>query len=381
MLPENLKKQKETADGGWSNVALDLGVAALTYYATSKLHFNPSALKLATTGATLTGRIAAGGLMLGTATVGRHYGHELLTGNSESWTTSTIHGAAGLAELGVIAGVRGKLGNLYFKGANTESALLRVAQSQGTGEALTSGALKDLYAANKWAIPKELAALESSTVIVKDGAVVKSLDLGLDAAKSAELAKASLSEPAQNFMVRGIKSVWNLPGNTARTVTAIVNPKELDLATATAKQISARGTATGFVSALAGSETYQAITALDRRFDSTTGDYISYGRSFADNMLSLEPLTDALMIAPFIKPGIMPRNFYAEGGRNAWSTVKNVFNDLKPSGALAHSENAMTRVATSAVPIGLGTARTWQGPMNRGVADQVQDLIDQEAGH
>jgi hypothetical protein len=395
MLPENLKKQKENTDGFWSNTAIDLGVGALTIGAAFLLQRvglgelavrGGAALKVALateTGLTATGQIARAGLMWGGATAGRHYLHEWATGNSESWMTSTIHGGAGLAEISMISGVKGMMTNKLFQGATEEAALLRTAQVRGTEGTLTSGALKDLYTANKWTVPKSLSALDASTVIVKDGAVLQPLGLGLDAAKSAELVKAALAGPERNVVVRTAMATVNVPRSIGETVAAIVNPRQLDLATATARQISARGNAAGYVAALAGGEGYRAITALDRRYDTTTGERISYGQSFANNMLSIEPFTDALMMMPFVKPGAMPANYYQEGAgavKNAWSSVRNVFSHLGPSGAAAQSENAMLRTAASAAPVAMGTARFWQGLMSKSNSDAYQDLLDQQAG-
>ncbi|MBI2812213.1 MAG: hypothetical protein HYX67_15475, partial [Candidatus Melainabacteria bacterium] len=388
--PENLKKIKSNADGAWSNPLIDIAIGAGMFALASRFHISPKWIEagLATTeGLTLGGKALATATMLGGATVGRHYGRELLTGSSESWLDSTIHGAAGLAEIGLVVGTRSKLSSVMFKGANTESALLRVAEVKGTEGTLTSGALKELYAANKWAVPKALSALDSSALIVKDGALVNSIDLGLDAAKSAELARVALSGPAPNFVVRGAKFAWNMPGNVVRNVAAVVNPQELDLATATAKQIGSRGSATAFVSGVTGSEGYRAITSLDRPYDPVTGERVSLSQSFANNMLSPEPLLDGLMMMPFLKPGIIPRNFYTEGAgpiNRAWASTRNVFSHLGPSGALAHSENSLTRAAVAAIPIGLGTAEVLQG-LNVKVTGKnptagIQDLIDQENG-
>lgn len=390
MLPENLKELKSDVDDFWSNPLVDFTVAGLAFLAASRLHINPGMIKagLATSeGLTLGGKAVMTAAMLGTATVGRHYGRELLTGSSESWMDSTIHGAAGLAEIGLIIGTRGKLSNALFKGANTESALLRVAEAKGTEGTLTSGALKDLYAAKKWTIPNSLSSLDSSAVIVKDGALVNSLDLGLNAAKSAELAKAALTGPAGNVFARGAKFAWNLPGNVVGTVGAVVNPKALDLATASARQITARGNATSYLAGLAGAEGYRAITSLDRAHDPVTGERISYAQSFADNMLSPEPFIDGLVMMPLLKPGIMPRNFYEQGAgriKNAWSSVTHGLSHLGPSSALANSKNAFTRAAMTTFPVSLGTAEVLQGAATRitgqGPSYQIQDLIDQENG-
>ncbi len=384
-LPENLKKLKSDADGAWSNPLVDLAVGAAVFAIASRFHLSPSLIKagLATTeGLTLGGKALATAAMVGGATVGRHYGRELLTGSSETWLDSTIHGTAGLAEIGLVIGTRSKLSSVMFRGANAESALLRVAEVKGTEGALTSGALKDLYSANRWAMPKALSALDSSAVIVKDGALVNSIDLGLNAAKSAELTRAALTGPSGNIMVRSAKFAWNLPGSLANSVGAVVNPTALDLATATAKQIAARGNITGYLSAFAGAEGYRAITSLDRPHDPISGERISYAASFANNMLSPEPFIDGLVTMPFLKPGIMPRNFYSE---SAWASARNVFSHLGPSGALANSENSLTRAAVATIPIGLGTAQVLQGInakiTGKAPAFAIQDLIDQENGH
>lgn len=377
MLPENLKKEKASADGFWSDTLLDLAVGAAAFGVAAVTKVNPSMLGTAA-------KALMAGTMVGGATVARHYGHELLTGDSETWLNSTIHGAAAVAEIGIIAGVKGKLTDVYFKGANADAALLRVAEVRGTEGALTSGALKDLYTAQKLAIPKSLSALDSTALLVKDGTIVNSVDLGLNAAKSAELTSLALSSPSSNFLIRGAKSLMTTPINLVRSI-AILKPTELNLATATAGQIGARSALTGFASALAGTEGYQAITSLDRAYNADTGELISYGDSFRNKIISWEPLANALFIAPYLKPGIMPINYYSEGAgrvRNAWSSVRNVFSHLGPSGQFAQSENAMTRTAASTVSIFGGNFTTWQSLWNRdAIVHDSKDLLDQQTGH
>ncbi|RTL41009.1 MAG: hypothetical protein EKK48_14855 [Candidatus Melainabacteria bacterium] len=378
MLPENLKKEKASADGFWSDNLLDFAVGAAAFGVAAVTKVNPSMLSAA-------GKVLMAGTMVSGATVARHYGHELLTGDSETWLNSTIHGAASVAEIGIIAGVKGKLTDVFFKGATADAALLRVAEVRGTEGALTSGALKELYTANKLAIPKSLSAIDSTALLVKDGTIVNSVDLGLNAAKSAELTRLALSSPSSNVLIQGAKSIITTPLNVARGIPAIVNPTELNLATATAGQIGARSTLTGFASALAGAEGYQAITALDRAYNANTGELISYGDSFKNKMLSFEPLVGALFIAPYLKPGIMPVNYYSEGAgrvRNAWSSVRNMFSHLGPSGHFAQSESAMSRAAASTVPMAAGNLVMWDSVWNRdAIVHDSKDLLEQQTGH
>ncbi len=397
MLPDNLKKLKSNADSIWSNPLIDAGVGAAVVgiggVVIGAAIRSPELIKLgiatAEGGLTFGGKAAAAGLMLGAATIGRHYASEIITGNTESWTDSTIHGAAGLVEVGLIVGARAKLSPYLFRGADSETALLRIAQEKGTEGVLTWGTVKDLYIANKWTIPANLAAVDASTVVVKDGVVAGSFDLGLNAAKSATLTRAALGgEPVKGVFARGAKFFSELPSATVENVKGFANLKAIDLMTATPQQLAWRANWSGYLPAVVGMEGYRAVSSLDRSYDVVNGGKISLAKSLENNMLTAEPLTDALMVMPFLRAGIMPSNFYAEGAgavRRALSTARGV---LRSAGPLATSENMLTQAAYTALPVTGLTAfpasmfmSNWAHLQNRRVANQYQDLLDQQKGH
>ncbi|MBS1955609.1 MAG: hypothetical protein JST89_15610 [Cyanobacteria bacterium SZAS-4] len=340
LLPENIRKQKQNADSFWSNAMVDGGTAAvvltLAGLTASIVTKNPRIFGMLVEGEgaaaklSLTGYAAIGTAGLGLDIAGRHYVHQALTGENESWGNSAIHGVAGLGAVGAIMGTRSAAAKFLFRGATPEAAAGRMLTETGlTGEAATGKFVSTLTQRGVTLTP-ELKAMEGSlTPVMVDGALNPQLAAELGRLSPASLARIT-GESITTAEGAAAGAKWYTPSGFASRV-AGANPfSTLDMANVTAGKLGMRSFYSGYTTALAGTGTYGSIAAMDRGVDPVTGKQMSYAESFMKtnfNSMEQNVFTEALMIGmmPVMKDGAIAKSVFQEGAglkSNAWNAIK-----------------------------------------------------------
>jgi tetratricopeptide (TPR) repeat protein len=320
-ISPELRKDKARYDTWWSNAVVDgaaagialTGAAFLASLATKRPQFFKMALTAEGTALSTGGKLALATGVVGTATVGRHYLHQALTGESEGWDQSLIHGSAGVGGVVAIMGTRATLGNWLLKGASEEGLVLKIAERYGTriegaeaaaaSQKMTVEQFGKYLADSKIAVSptvREYIAKNGAQVLVEGGVLQKAtfdaVKMGLNPAQSTALA-AELARPA---VERGM-----IGKNIDRIVRGYQNVKgispfgSLDLATSSIGKIRMRAGYANFAEATAGLGTYNTITALDRT-DPATGEKIS----FTDSLIKAHyrnPMDNTLANALFLQ--------------------------------------------------------------------------------
>ncbi|CAN5157602.1 hypothetical protein BH10CYA1_BH10CYA1_31210 [soil metagenome] len=359
LLPENIRKQKQNADSFWSNALVDGGTAAvvitLAGLTASIVTKNPrifgmlvegegAAAKLSMTGYAA---IGAGGLALDVA--GRHYTHQLLTGENEGWDKSAIHGVAGLGAVAAIMGTRSVASKFLFGGANAEGALTRfatadakmataadgsiIATSRVAGAELSSTAtVGDFFtnmAKNNTALTEAQRTLMTSTApIIGEGGAINAEAV----AAMKNLSPAQLSTLTKGFMQETGQAAtkWYSPSGFASKVGGANPFSSLDLATASGGKLAMRSFYSGYSTAFAGLGTYSSVSAMDREIDPATGKERSFADQFIKNnyrSMNENTFVDALVLGmmPAMKDGALAKSVFQEGAglkSNAWSAIK-----------------------------------------------------------
>lgn len=359
LLPENIRKQKQNADSFWSNAMVDGGTAAvvltLAGLTASIVTKNPKIFGMLVEGEgaaaklSLTGYAAIGTGALGLDIAGRHYIHQGLTGENESWGNSAIHGIAGLGAVGAIMGTRSAAANFLFKGAGAEGALTRFATNEakmvtaadGTITAVSRTAGQELTSTKtvgefftqfsqggREMTAAQKALMTSTEPIIGAGGVINA-----DAVAAMQgMSRAQLTGLTQTFMKETGETAakWYTPSGIAQRAGGLNPFSSLDLASASSGQLGMRSFYSGYTTALAGTGTYGSIAAMDRGVDPVTGKQMSYGESFMKTnfgSMSQNVFTEALMIGmmPIMKDGAMAKTVFQEGAGlkgNAWNAIK-----------------------------------------------------------
>ncbi len=289
---KNLKEDKGRWDTYWSNGFIDAGVgaAALTgaAFLASLATKNPKYFGWALTGdKALTGvaKVGIGTTAFLGAGVGRHYLHQSITGQDESWGTSFIHSTAGIAGIGGIYATRGLVNTALFRGATEEGALLRATETFGTvgadgQKALTVEQLGKFYELNNISVPAKvaeyIASAENKAKIVATGtkidqAVFQSCALGLNPAQAVNLAK-TMSPLAPAAGLEGAAAATPFLSSIGQKSLAgiknVVAPfGKLDLATASSGQLGMRTFYGNWAQASGGIAALESVRSLDRQID------------------------------------------------------------------------------------------------------------------
>jgi hypothetical protein len=268
--------------------------------------------------------IGAGGLALDVA--GRHYTHQLLTGENEGWDKSASHGVAGLGAVAAIMGTRSVASKFLFRGVDAEAAGSRMLTELNLGGDAATGKLVSAIG-ERTALSDGLKALQGSLEpVMVDGALNPKL-----AAELAKYSPAQLSNLTGQFIKEGAAANGAKWYNSMGSKLAGANPlSSIDLATATSGKLGMRSFYSGYTTALAGTGTYGSIAAMDTGVDPVTGKPMTYAESFMKtnfNSMSQNVFTEALMVGmmPAMKDGALAKSVFQEGAglkSNAWSAIK-----------------------------------------------------------
>ena len=193
---------------------------------------------------------------------------------------------------------------------------------------LTAGDFQNIFTMNKLAVPDGLAALDKSTQLVADGQLTEAgqqLDAGLTKSQAMNLLRDNLNHAG--FL-----------GTAKNIVTSSWRP--LDLSTASAGQMAAKGFVSGASTGVVGMFGYNSVSSLNGPVNPITGKPMSYLDSFIQSNYS-SPMQNTLVsglifgVVPGFRDGALIKAAVPEDaglGSKIFGGVKTAFDPVR-SGA------------------------------------------------
>ncbi|HEY9731981.1 MAG TPA: hypothetical protein V6C89_08715 [Drouetiella sp.] len=338
LLPENLRKEKQEADTFWSNAIVDGGTAAgvmtLAAVTAAVLTKNPKVAGLLVEGGKLSavgyGVIGAGAL--GSEVLARHAAHKFVTGDDESWTTSTIHGTAALGSVAAMIGTRAKVGEFLYKGATAEAIAPQLVRGYGLSEGATVSEFVTALGKST-RIPESISALAKGESASKPfiDAATGSINAEVAQALNGYYSNAQLANMAGGLMADATSiGKWYTPSGAYARAKGAFSPLDFGLENnQLAGSVAFRSLAGSYSTAFAGIGTYKSITSLDVGIDPKTGKPMSYTDSFFRShyrSITDNTATEALWLGamPAMADGVLAQGAYAEAA-GALGAVKAPF--------------------------------------------------------